>query len=76
MSSDGKSVELTTFDKQKINVTLSQPYSDEVSGIMQIFGTVRSKSSIAAENYVRFPPEEIGKEEFGNDKLRLFLKKK
>ncbi|KAK0099086.1 hypothetical protein PV326_006550 [Microctonus aethiopoides] len=64
MSSDGKSVELTTFDKQKINVTLSQPYSDEVSGIMQVFGTVRSKSAIAAESYVRFPPEEVGKEEF------------
>ncbi|XP_008554952.1 uncharacterized protein LOC103576502 [Microplitis demolitor] len=58
LSSDGKNVEITTFDDTKINVALNEPYSGEVSGIMQIFGNVTSKSTIAAESYYRFAPEE------------------
>ncbi|KAH0544234.1 uncharacterized protein LOC123274222 [Cotesia glomerata] len=58
LSSDGKNVELKTFDETKINVALNSPYSDEVSGIMQVFGTVTSKSTIAADTYCRFAPEE------------------
>lgn len=64
LSSDGKNVELKTFDETKINVALNSPYSEEVSGIMQVFGTVTSKSTIAADTYCRFAPEE-DEEEFG-----------
>lgn len=65
LSSDGRNVELTTFDKIKVNVALNEPYDGEASGIMQMFGTVKSKTTLAADSYVRFPPEEVDNTEFG-----------
>ncbi|XP_034949426.1 replication protein A 14 kDa subunit-like [Chelonus insularis] len=60
ISSDGRSVELTTFDKIKVNVALSQPFEGEPSGIMQIFGTVKSRTTLAATSYVVFPDDDEG----------------
>lgn len=51
----GMSIEIATTDNALINVTLPEPLDNDVSGYIEIHGTVKSKSTLSCTNYVCFP---------------------
>ncbi|KAL0104879.1 hypothetical protein PUN28_016493 [Cardiocondyla obscurior] len=50
-SSDGMSAEVTTTDDARINVTFLEPL-ENVSGYIEVRGTVKSKSTMSCNKYV------------------------
>lgn len=56
-SPNGMSIELTTTDNALINVTLPEPLNHDISGYVEVRGTVKSKSTLLCKNFVCFPSD-------------------
>jgi len=84
-SPDGKSAEITTVDDTRINVAFPEPFDNDLSGYVEVHGTVKSKSTISCTNFVCFPSsmtEDFGEQNnffiinlLKNKLLTLFLTK-
>ncbi|XP_011310493.1 uncharacterized protein [Fopius arisanus] len=59
VSSNQMNVELSTPDNIKVNVSLPEPYFGLADGIMEVFGTVKSKSTISADSYLYFTSKDL-----------------
>lgn len=49
------SAEITTTDDARINVTFLEPLDSNESGYIEVRGTVKSKSTMACNNFICFP---------------------
>lgn len=47
-------IEITTTDDIRINVMLPQPFDGDVSGFIEVRGTVKSKSTMACDSFICF----------------------
>ncbi|XP_015114990.1 uncharacterized protein LOC107039741 [Diachasma alloeum] len=61
VSSNQTNVELLTPDNIKVNVSLPEPFTGLPEGGMEVFGIVKSKSTISADGYVYRTPIELEK---------------
>ncbi|XP_005101099.1 uncharacterized protein LOC101852861 [Aplysia californica] len=57
VDSGGNFFTLTTCDNQDIRIQMQEPLRERVSGLTEVTGTVRSKTSLEAENVVVFSEE-------------------
>lgn len=55
-NSNGTSVEITTTDDVRINVTLPESLDNNVSDYIEVRGNVKSKSTMSCSSFVYFPP--------------------
>ncbi|XP_029665424.1 uncharacterized protein LOC115236850 [Formica exsecta] len=54
-SSDSKSAEITTTDDARINVAFPKSLDEDISGYVEVRGTVKSKSTMSCNNFLLFP---------------------
>lgn len=74
-NANGKNLEIETTDGVKVNVALQEPITDNIEGLVELHGTLQSKSTMLANCCIHFPPEiskNMGKLNFLLDRNSIF----
>ncbi|RZF47048.1 hypothetical protein LSTR_LSTR012306 [Laodelphax striatellus] len=53
----GRSFDIKTSDNMIVSVSMSQPLTEPVSGLVEVIGVGQGRSSVLCENYLQFSEE-------------------